>query len=106
MDIDTLQLSLANRVNSGALQHLQGRIDLHCNDQVLRLQIEGHSLHWSTDSHRPTADVTFYFCSPDQAYEILCGSADLMAEFMQGRFRSSGYLLWTFPLLTLFRGSP
>ena len=50
------------------------------------------------------ADATFYFDTPDQALQLLTGDADVFEAFMEGRFRADGYLMWTFALLTMFRG--
>lgn len=49
-------------------------------------------------------DITLYFHSADEARALLCGSANPVAAFMEGRFRSDGYLLWVFAVLSMFRG--
>lgn len=102
MNIDQLQRELARRVNQQVLATLHGNISLHCGQEELLLLIDHGQLSWQGNG--ALTDVTFFFESPAQAYDLLCGGADVMVEFMAGRFRSSGYLLWTFPLLTLFRG--
>ena len=50
------------------------------------------------------ADATFYFDTPDEALQLLTGDADVFEAFMEGRFRADGYLMWTFALLSMFRG--
>lgn len=102
MDIARLQSALAARLNAPALTSLQGHICLQCGAHALHFQIRGERLEWDAGEDEP--DVTFYFECPAHAFELLCGNGDVMADFMDGKFRSSGYLLWTFPLLTLFRG--
>jgi hypothetical protein len=49
-------------------------------------------------------DITLYFHTADEACNLLCGSANPVAAFMEGRFRSDGYLLWVFAVLSMFRG--
>ncbi|MEM6708183.1 MAG: hypothetical protein AAF648_05320 [Pseudomonadota bacterium] len=67
---------------------------------TLVLAIGEHSLEWLDASARE--DVTFYFESAQAMLAILEGQVDPIEAFMQGTFQSSGYLLWTFPLLSLF----
>lgn len=50
-------------------------------------------------------DITLYFHSAGEALDLLRGSANPVAAFMDGRFRSDGYLLWVFAVLSMFRGS-
>ena len=112
MTIDQLQQALASRINTQALAALSGSITLHCEpalvttanthpEATLQLHSDGKRLIWLTS--QDATDATFYFDSCEHALALLTGEADVMAEFMSGRFRSSGYLLWTFPLLSLFR---
>lgn len=49
------------------------------------------------------ADVTFSFDSAETALAILTGTADPVAAFLSGRFRSDGHLPLAFVLLGLFR---
>ncbi|MBM4205924.1 MAG: hypothetical protein FJ194_17540 [Gammaproteobacteria bacterium] len=56
------------------------------------------------DPGRQTFDITLFFQSADEAFNLLCGSANPVAAFMEGRFRSDGYLLWVFAVLAMFRG--
>lgn len=112
MTIDQLQQALDGRVNGPALATLRGSITLHClptslnscdhhPDAILQFRSDGNRLVWLNSPE--ATDATFYFDSCEHALALLSGEADVMAEFMAGRFRSSGYLLWTFPLLSLFR---
>ncbi|MFK7913187.1 MAG: hypothetical protein AB8B93_04685 [Pseudomonadales bacterium] len=119
MTTEQLKQALAANLNPAALAALTGRITLHCDAAlqdpsahrgasaatdpaaVLRLHSDGQQLQW-LDTEADT-DVTFYFENCEHALAVLTGKADVMTEFMAGRFRSSGYLLWTFPLLSIFR---
>lgn len=56
------------------------------------------------DAHTGAFDITLYFHSAEEARALLCGSANPVAAFMEGRFRSDGYLLWVFAVLSMFRG--
>jgi hypothetical protein len=49
-------------------------------------------------------DITLYFHTADEALALLCGTANPVSAFMDGRFRSDGYLLWVFAVLSMFRG--
>ncbi|MDE0039692.1 MAG: hypothetical protein OXU77_19360 [Gammaproteobacteria bacterium] len=49
------------------------------------------------------ADVTFVFDSAETALAVLTGKEDPIAAFLDGRFRSDGYLPLAFVLLGLFR---
>jgi len=56
------------------------------------------------DCTRQPFDITLYFQSADEAFNLLCGSANPVSAFMDGSFRSDGYLLWVFAVLAMFRG--
>lgn len=47
-------------------------------------------------------DVTFYFDDARCAWELMTGRANAVDAFMQGKFRTDGYLLMTFKLMELF----
>jgi len=50
-------------------------------------------------------DATFTFADADTAWALLSGRADAFEAFMQGRFRSDGYLMWAFALMAMFKSS-
>ena len=72
----------------------------------LALAVSPGELHWL--EQRAGTQAAFYFSSIDRLERLLFSSPDplqeLLTQFMSGDIRSSGYLLWTFPLLSLFRG--
>ena len=39
----------------------------------------------------------------DIAWALLSGQADAFSAFMEGRFRSDGYLMWAFTLMSMFQ---
>ena len=49
-------------------------------------------------------DITLYFHTAQEALDLLQGQANPVEAFMDGRFRSDGYLLWVFAVLSMFRG--
>lgn len=74
---------------------------LHLNDESdLGFELSAVGLHWLTEG---PVDAIFYFENVALAEALLIGPGDAMRSFSAGTFRASGYLLWTLPLLTLFR---
>lgn len=54
------------------------------------------------DADPNTADVTFIFDAPTTAAGVIYGDQDPIQAFMEGRFRSDGYLMLIFILLGAF----
>jgi putative sterol carrier protein len=50
-------------------------------------------------------DATFMFEDVDTAWALLSGRGDAFEAFMQGRFRSDGYLMWAFALMAMFQSA-
>jgi hypothetical protein len=82
-------------------------------DAVFRISVADESLsfrvshgHLEFDLPSGTApDATFMFADADTAWALLSGGADAFEAFMDGRFRSDGYLVWAFVLMAMFRSS-
>jgi putative sterol carrier protein len=80
-------------------------------DAVFRITVDDESLLFrvsqgTLDFDLPPAarpDATFMFDDVDTAWALLSGRADLFEAFMEGRFRSDGYLIWAFSLTAMFR---
>lgn len=112
MTIDELRAALTAQTNQAALATFSGSIMLQLGAHLanqdpdannhLTLRVTDSKLQWLP--HGTDAEAIFYFADSQQALALLTGQAHVMDEFMAGRFRSNGYLLWTAPLLSLFRG--
>jgi putative sterol carrier protein len=82
-------------------------------DAVLRLRVGDGELafrvrHGELDFTVPTgarADATFIFADLETARALLSGEANAFEAFMEGRFRSDGYLMWAFALMAMFRSA-
>lgn len=82
-------------------------------DAVFRIAVNGESLsfrvhHGRLDFDLPSdirPDATFMFEDVDTAWALLSGRADAFEAFMQGRFRSDGYLMWAFALMAMFQST-
>ncbi|MEM1436287.1 MAG: hypothetical protein AAGG11_19705 [Pseudomonadota bacterium] len=99
-----IQEQLEARLNPQVLHSLHGRVRLCWSSaatDAVAFSLQHGTFRWQDAA--ASTDVTFYFESQPLMLGILLGSEDPIAAFMRGSFRSSGYLLWTFPLLTLFR---
>jgi hypothetical protein len=82
-------------------------------DAVLRIRVGDGEIgfrvrHGELDFTVPAdtrADATFMFADLDTARALLCGEANAFEAFMDGRFRSDGYLMWAFALMAMFRSA-
>ena len=101
----------------GALrQHLQQAFQPAVTtrlDAVFRVEVGQDSLsfrvnHGNLDfdlAPGTVPDVTFTFADDETAWTLLSGRADAFEAFMDGRFRSDGYLVWAFTLMAMFRST-
>lgn len=67
---------------------------------VFMVSESAFELHDDADPN--AADVTFIFDAPATAAAVIYGQQDPIEAFMEGRFRSNGYLMLTFILLGAF----
>ncbi len=80
-------------------------------DAVFRITVDGDALtfrvsHGSLQLDLPAGtrpDVTFMFEDADTAWALLSGHGNAFEAFMEGRFRSDGYLMWAFALMAIFQ---
>lgn len=101
MDLRALQHHLQAAFVPAAAQHL---------DAVFRLRIEEVSITFRVREGRldftvpadVSPDATFLFEDEDTAWALLTGRANAFEAFMDGRFRSDGYLMWAFTLMAMF----
>jgi hypothetical protein len=99
-------------------QHLQqhfdasqvGELDLRVRFDWQTGFVDAHigagSLQW-LDTHSEEAaglepELTLFFTDEQCALDIFSGRQSPIDAFMQGDFRSSGYIIWTFALLRIF----
>ncbi|MEZ5597158.1 MAG: SCP2 sterol-binding domain-containing protein [Pseudomonadales bacterium] len=107
--MDALAQRLQGAFNATAAGDFDGTV-LICTQpggaadaQALLLTVDHGTLAAGPASAGTHADVTLYFHSADEALQLLTGSANPIAAFMEGAFRSDGYLLWIFAVLAMFR---
>jgi len=75
------------------------RLDMTDHEHLL-LRVSDGELSVSDDSQPP--DVTFRFSDLPTAVALIRGHANAIDAFMQGRFRSDGYLMMAFRLMEIF----
>ncbi len=68
-------------------------------DQQLCCHVSGEGINFVTTP----PDVTFSFKNWDAVRGLLIGDMDPIAAFMEGQFRSDGYLTLLFLVLAIFR---
>ena len=71
--------------------------------QRVVLILDHGKLQTRVTTDQTPADITLYFHSAAEAAALLQGSANPVTAFMEGRFRSDGYLIWVFSVLSMFR---
>ncbi len=65
----------------------------------------GKAVFHDTPEDAPEAELVLYFRDEQQAMDIISGQGNAIDAFMQGDFRSNGYLIWTFQTLSAFSKS-
>ncbi len=101
MHQDVLTTRLKSAFHPPAAANIDATFALDVGQAHVTFRVHAGSLEFVETG---AADATFYFDTPDQAMQLLTGSADVFEAFMDGQFRADGYLMWTFALLTMFRG--
>lgn len=56
-------------------------------------------------SEAPDPELVLYFRDEQQAQGIIFGHLNPIEAFMEGEFRSNGYIVWVFQTLAAFSGS-
>ena len=74
-------------------------VGLTVKDQQLCFHASGEGINFVT----APPDVNFSFASWDAVWGLLLGDMDPVEAFMQGQFRSDGYLTLLFLILAIFR---
>jgi putative sterol carrier protein len=102
MTIDALRAHLSSSFHSPAAIGLDAVFRLQIGSDTLTFQVREESLEFAVREEH-AADATFIFEDMDTAWSLLSGRADAFEAFMQGRFRSDGYLMWAFALMAMFQ---
>lgn len=104
MDFARFQQLLASNFNPTAAGTLDAVFELRIGSDVLTFHVSHGSLDFDLPADtRP--DATFRFADAETAWALLSGQSDAFQAFMQGRFRSDGYLMWAFALMTMFQSA-
>ncbi len=110
LDASGLAAQLAKSFNPGLAREFDGTVVLEllaASDgsvaQRVVLDVDHGALQTRITSEPTPADITLYFHSAAEAAQLLQGSANPVTAFMDGRFRSDGYLIWVFTVLSMFR---
>lgn len=102
MALRALQSHLESTFFPPASTGMDATIRLAIADELLQFEVaEGRIEFHEADVRQP--DATFFFEDVDIAWALLSGQADAFAAFMEGRFRSDGYLMWAFTLMSMFQ---
>ncbi len=102
MALRALQSHLESTFFPPASAGMDATIRLAIADEVLQFEVaEGRIEFHEAESRKP--DATFIFEDVDIAWALLSGQADAFSAFMEGRFRSDGYLMWAFTLMSMFQ---
>jgi putative sterol carrier protein len=107
MALHTLRAHLQSNFHPPAATGLDAVFRLRIDHEVLTFRVRDRRLEFDLPPS-VEADATFMFEDVDAARSLLSGKADPFDAFMQGRFRSDGYLMWAFALMAMFqsRGLP
>ncbi|MEQ8860182.1 MAG: SCP2 sterol-binding domain-containing protein [Pseudomonadales bacterium] len=104
MTLRALRDHLQSSFHPAAAGHFDAVFRLQTDDDTLTFQVRDGRISFDLpDEVRP--DATFLFDDDDTAWALLTGRADAFEAFMDGRFRSDGYLMWAFALMAMFESS-
>ena len=104
MALRALQTHLENSFFAPASAGMEAVIQLAIGDESLRFEVTEGTIRFDVAADQQP-DATFYFEDVDTAWALLSGQADAFSEFMDGRFRADGYLMWAFTLMAMFRSA-
>jgi putative sterol carrier protein len=102
MALRALQAHLQETFHPAAAAGLDAVFRLCIGEEALTFAVHQDGLRFDEDSSLEP-DATFYFEDVDTAWALLSGKADAFSEFMEGRFRADGYLMWAFTLMAMFQ---
>lgn len=99
---EMLKRRLASRANPAATLAVDMFVELAVSGLApiyVRAASGELSLH---DTATRRIDVTYLFDSVDTAIDLLSNGGDVMAAFMEERFRSTGHIAFTYVMLGMF----
>ncbi len=102
MALRALQSHLENTFFPPASVGMDAVIRLAIADELLQFEVAEGTIEFHEAGNREP-DATFFFEDVDIAWALLSGQADAFGAFMEGRFRSDGYLMWAFTLMSMFQ---
>lgn len=102
MALKSLEKHLQHSFNPAAAAGLDAVFRVAVGDDSLTFRVRNQSLDFDLPPGI-SPDVTFMFEDVDTAWALLSGRADAFEAFMEGRFRSDGYLMWAFALMAMFQ---
>ena len=101
MDAKQLSSTLSERFNAAQATQFDGAFRIDCGSSQIAFSVRhGELAPIAADAE---VDLTLLFHSEEEALQLLTGGGDVIQAFMEGRFRSDGYLIWVFTLLAMFR---
>jgi putative sterol carrier protein len=104
MGLKALETHLQQSFQASAASRLDAVFRINIKDQSLAFRVSRGTLDFDLPRD-VSADATFMFEDMDTAWALLSGRADAFEAFMEGRFRSDGYLMWAFALMAMFQSS-
>lgn len=104
MALDALKRHLEGSFHPAAASQLDAVFRIDVEGQHLTFHVHQGRLDFAVAADREP-DATFMFEDADTAWTLLSGQGDAFEAFMDGRFRSDGYLMWAFALMAMFRST-
>lgn len=104
MSLRALEKHLKHSFDPAAAARLDATFRVAVADESLTFRVAHGLIEFDLpEGTRP--DATFMFEDVDTAWALLSGRDDAFEAFMDGRFRSDGYLMWAFALMAMFQSS-
>ena len=104
MALDSLRKHLEESFQPAVAARLDAVFRIDVGDEPLPFRVHHGNLDFDVGTDAKP-DAVFMFADSDTAWALLSGQADAFEAFMEGRFRSDGYLMWAFALMAMFKSS-
>ena len=102
MTVAEFQERLRTHFHPAAAGALDAVFELVIGNESLRFRVTRGVIDFNVPVQM-RADATFRFEDEATAWALLSGRADPFDAFMRGHFRSDGYLMWAFALMSMFQ---
>ncbi len=102
--MDDLRRHLEASFHPPAAAGIDAVLRLAVEEEILAFQVRHGRISFDVPEHA-RADATFIFADHGTALELLSGRGNAFDAFMEGRFRSDGYLMWAFALMAMFESA-